>query len=380
MPRQQEIQQSSSFSSFKKIAIGFIILAIVLLVFIVYFSFAKATIILTVDNEPRTISMDLSFVTLDSEEVGDLSGEILSQEVEVSQDFSVQNFTEKPGRAGGKIKIINNRSTSQTLVKTTRLLSPEGILFRLEKTVTVSANSELVANVYADEEGAKYNIESTRFSIPGLSESLQQQVYGLSDEPMIGGIKKVGTLTQEDITTSQTEFLEDLDNLVKDKFQIDEEKNITINKDLILAEVLEQSVSDEVGTEVDDFSITAKVLAQAAITDYNEMIEKAKETYRKKLSNSIQVISWNLDEVNYSLNNIDLENKTAVINVTLTANVQGSFNVEKFDKTEIAGFDKKGVEYYFSQYPSVKNIEVKFSPFWVKSIPALADRIEIVVQ
>ena len=49
-------------------------------------------------------------------------------------------------------------------------------------------------------------------------------------------------------------------------------------------------------------------------------------------------------------------------------------------KKEIAGFDARGVEYYFSQYPSVKEVEVKFSPFWVKSIPALADRIEIEVK
>ncbi len=386
MPRKN--YAANSFSSFKKIAIGFIVLALVLLIFIIYFSFAKATITLFVDQEPKTLSSDLVVTALDSKESGDLTGKFISQEIEISQDFTVSNYKEELGVAEGRVRIINKHTRNQPLVKTTRFLSPEGLLFRLKKYVVVPAGGEVVADVYADKKGSKYNIGPSRFTIPGLPASLQQKIYGISDKPMAGGVKKVGILTQQDVDAASKMFLENLNKNIESKLFTQPKKNGPKDKTgesnsdikLVKGRILEKKLSNKVGEKVGSFSITAKVLAQAVVVNYDELLAKAKKAYMQKLAGQSPTISWILDKFDYSLEDINMENKSARVKTTLVAKIRDEFDVSKFDKTEISGFDRKGVEYYFSQYPSIKKVKVEFWPFWVKSVPALADRIKIIVQ
>ncbi len=387
MPRKTTLQPISSFPSFKKIATGFIILAIILLAFIVYFSFAKAIIILTVDEEPKTLSFDLTVSATSTDT--DLNAELISKEIELNQNFEVQNFKQEPDLAVGQIKIINKHTQNQTLIKTTRFLSPQGILFRLKNTITVPANNEIVAEVYADEKGEKYNIEPTRFTIPGLSESLQQKIYAISEKSMTGGIKKIGVLTQEDLDSAKQKFEQNLNKIIKEKLEpalanatADRQKleNKVILENLILATILEQKFSNKVEEEISGFNLNAKVLAQTVLIDFEEMLEKAKENFKKETTSGETILSWDTDNFKYKLKDFNKENNLAIIQIDLTAKVAGNFDVDNFKTAEIAGFDKKGIEYYFSQFPGIKNIEIKFSPFWVKSAPALSDRIKIEIK
>ncbi len=376
MPRQTI--QNNSFPSFRKISIGFVVLALILLIFIVYFSFAKATIVLTLSQKPKTLSFDLTVSPTSTQ--SDLRGRIVSKEIEVSKEFFVQNFTEQPGIATGKIRIINNHTRNQPLVKTTRFLSPKGILFRLKDTVNVPAGGEIVAEVYADKEGAESNIGPTKFTIPGLSANLQQKIYGISDKPMTGGVRRIGVLTEDDIQRGQQGFLQSLDEEIKNQFSDQLLDNEVIANKLIKKEVLSQQVSNKAGEEVEKFTVSGKVLAQVILLDPDELLRVAKEKYKQKVMGQEKIISWQVDDFDYQIKSLDQENNNAVINVKLTAEVQGNFDLDKFNKKEIAGFDKKGIEYYFSQYPSIEGVEVKFWPFWVKSAPALASRIEVKIK
>lgn len=377
MPRKTILQPSPSFPSFKKIVTGFIILAVILLVFIIYFSFAKATIILTVDEEPKTLAFDLtvSATTTDTE----LTGMLIEKELELSQNFEVSNFKEEQGTSMGEIKIINNSSRNQTLVKTTRLLSPTEILFHLNNTIIVPANKEIIAKVYADKTGEKYDIEPTKFTIPGLSESLQQKIYGISEKAMSGGVKKIGILTQTDLDSAKTNFEQNLKLLVKKELE-KELKNEMILENLILTDILEQKFSNKINDEVSGFGLTAKILTQTVIIDFEEMLKTAKEKYKKENADQETILSWDTENFKYNLKSFEKGTNSATIEIELTAQVSGNFDLDKFNKTEIAGFDKKGIEYYFSQFPGIKEIEIKFSPFWVKSAPALADRIKVEIK
>ncbi len=377
MPRKTILQPSSSFPSFKKIATGFIVLAVILLAFIIYFSFAKATITLTVDEEPKTLSLDLTVSATSTNT--DLNEQLVEQELEITQNFEVNNFKEEKGIATGEIKIINNSNNNQTLVKTTRFLSPTEILFRLSDTIIVPANKEIIAKVYADKSGEKYDIDPTKFTIPGLSKNLQQKIYGISEKAMTGGIKKIGVLTQTDLDLAKTEFEKNINSLAKKELE-KKLKNKIVLEDLILTNILEQKFSNEIDEKVSGFDLTTKILAQTIIIDFEDMLEVAKEKYKKENVNEETILSWDIENFKYSLQSFEKSSNLASIEAVLTAQVAGSFDVDKFNKAEIAGFDKKGIEYYFSQFPGIKEIEIKFSPFWVKSAPALADRIKVEIK
>lgn len=372
MSRQKTIESSPSF---KKIATGFVLVAAVLLIFIVYFSFSKATIILEVDGENKQMDLDISVSATTT--LSDLAGEVKYQEIEIQKEFEVANYKEVEGAAGGKMRIVNNNTSNQTLVKTTRFLAPNGLLFRLSETVNVPAKGEVVADVYADGKGAKYNIGANKFTIPGLSVSLQEKIYGISEQPMTGGIKKIGVMTEQDVNGAWETMSAELNEQVKNKLKIELKDN---EKLLIRAKILGQKNSKNIGDEVDKFMLTAKVGVETVKINKDEYIEVAKEKYTEKLAQKISIMDWAVDDMQEKIKDFNAENGTVILQVSLSAGVQGAFDLTKFNKAEIAGFDRKGVEYYFSQYPSINNVEVHFSPFWVKSVPAVSDRIEIEVK
>jgi hypothetical protein len=194
---------------------------------------------------------------------------------------------------------------------------------------------------------------------------------------MTGGIKKIGVMTEQDVNGAWETFSAELNTEVKNKLKIELEDN---EKILIRAKILGQKNSKNIGDEVDKFVLTSKVGVETVKINKDEYIEVAKEKYTEKLAQKISIMDWNLDDMEEKIKEFDKENNKTILQVSLSAGVQGAFDLSKFDKSEIAGFDKKGVEYYFSQYPSINNVEVKFSPFWVKSVPTVSDRIEIEVK
>lgn len=97
-------------------------------------------------------------------------------------------------RAFGVMTIYNKQSAPQRLIKNTRFESPEGVVFRITQgSVTVPAMKDgapgmLSVTIFADETGAKYNIQPTTFKIPGIKGTVAYDlVYGQSAQAMVGG-------------------------------------------------------------------------------------------------------------------------------------------------------------------------------------------------
>ncbi len=351
-------------------------LAIILLIFIVYFSFSRATVTLTLSDESKTEKVDLMVST--AQATGDLVGKISSKELNLSQKFTTEKYTEKPGLAKGMMKIINNHTANQSLVRTTRFLSSTGVLFRLSETLVVSAGKSITAEVYADQAGASGNVAAGKFTIPGLSNALQAKIYGETEKPMTGGVQKVGVLSQSDIDKGKETFLSVLDEKIKQalakEIKLEENQVALLGKEVQKIETLEK-----LGQEVSEFTLTAKVLVKIVVVDSEELVKIAKEKYKIKLKD-LEIVSWQEGGFNFQIESSDEKTGQAMVVAEITAQVAGSFEMAKFNRKDIVGFDRKGVEYYFSQYPGIKSVEVKFSPFWVRSVPALEDRIEIVIK
>ncbi|OGL73140.1 hypothetical protein A3C96_00980 [Candidatus Uhrbacteria bacterium RIFCSPHIGHO2_02_FULL_60_10] len=91
------------------------------------------------------------------------------------------------GKAKGTITIHNNTPKDYTFVATTRFLTPEGVLFRMDKTSAIAANETTDVAVTADKVGPGGDIGPSSFTIPGLPKDLQSQIFGSSENAMTGG-------------------------------------------------------------------------------------------------------------------------------------------------------------------------------------------------
>ena len=88
-------------------------------------------------------------------------------------------------QAQGTVRITSSYSSDITLVRTTRLLTPDGRLFRLAQTVLLPADGQVRIPVYADQNGSVYAIGPTTFTIPGLPSDLQQYFSVVSEATFV---------------------------------------------------------------------------------------------------------------------------------------------------------------------------------------------------
>jgi hypothetical protein len=202
-------------------------------IFILHFTLATATITIVAKQTPISIEKQLSIpiVTLqDKKEVKEVkpseidslresvleiekkyaatTQENLYPEAEIQTiNLSIKHESAPQGNgttvdafASGTVEIFNELNLVQPLVATTRLLTPDGILFRIQNGVTVPANGSVKVVAKADKKGASGNIPPTSFTIPGLSAVRQKSVYAKNTSHFTNGTATVKTLGEDDFT------------------------------------------------------------------------------------------------------------------------------------------------------------------------------------
>ena len=141
---------------------------------------------------------DFSFNAAINADINELSYEIMTIEKTDSKKIAATGREEIEEKASGKIVIFNDFNTSsQRLIKNTRFETPEGLIYRINKSIIVPGQKteggktvpgSIEATVYADEAGEKYNIGLTDFTIPGFEGSPRfDSFYARSKTEMAGG-------------------------------------------------------------------------------------------------------------------------------------------------------------------------------------------------
>lgn len=149
---------------------------------------------------------------------GDLPFEIVTVEKTAGTPVPAESTETANDPASGKVVISNAQATPQTLIKNTRFESPQGLIYRVQDSVTVPAGSPtspgtLEVTVYADAGGDTYNIGATTFTVPGLRGSAAYDlVTAKSAAGMTGGFSgeraSVSTATREAQDTKNRAALE----------------------------------------------------------------------------------------------------------------------------------------------------------------------------
>lgn len=116
--------------------------------------------------------------------------------------------TESEGVAEAEFEFINETNVGQTLIPTTRVLSADGVLFRLRDRIQIPANGSIAAIAAADQPGSSGNVGPGRFTIPGLSASQQAVIYAELKSAATGGVVYEGTpLDEETFEANKADLL-----------------------------------------------------------------------------------------------------------------------------------------------------------------------------
>jgi hypothetical protein len=382
-PSMNIIKPKKSIKLYKNIALTFIFLTLALATVVTYFLIVKVTIILIPNQERMSNNMIVDVKDKDknpNSSDNSIKGVVTLLNMEQKAIFTASGTEVIGEEAVGKVKIINNYTKNQPLVASTRLLPPDGNkLFRLKSTVNVPAGGSTEAEIYADDPTPDSAVGPTKFTFPGLWAGLQDKIYAENSEPIIYQQKVKRKIVQADIDLA----LQDLRNKILDdaKLKINETYKVFSQ---IMYKIDEDSVKSEiegnVGDEKDYFNAKMEANVITVAFQGQDVAAMAKQKFISSLPENKELISFDENNIIYSLNNYNYADGVATINVTFEGKTTLKENSKIINTDTILGLNKKELDAYLSGLSDIAGFEVIYYPSFIKRVPNLVDRIKIEIK
>lgn len=375
-PAKRSASVRAPLNMYRRIAISFVLVVAAVLAVVLYVSTVRATILIKpVEKEVRA-QFILDVVKVPTRE-SEIRGRVLSGTLGKTETFTPSGTGETlvEGTARGVVTISNTSATAQPLVATTRLLTPDGVLFRIDETVTVPAGGSVDVAAHADQDGASGDLTEAQFTIPGLNATRQKEVTATVKEAFTGGVKSIVALSKADIDSA-------IEGLVS---RLEEDAKVMLRTEageIFLGEsftttVLEQKVSAEPGDQVDAFDVELTVRTVAVFFDQEALDQIAVRQLYSQLGQGREMAEVSTDQIQISVEKTDTEDEMANLRVQLAGNSIASTTSGSLEPSRFSGMSEEEVAKTLIGDGIATDVEVEFFPFWVKNVPNLADHVYI---
>ena len=367
------VSAQNSVGIYRKIALSFIVLTFILLSTVVFFLLSKT--IITIEVEPEIATIEFKTTVGNGNEVS--QGIVKDFSSSYSEIYNATGKEIISSAVVGKVKIINNYSQSQPLVAKTRLMAPDGKLFRLKNTISVPAGGSIEADIYADETDSQMAIGPTRFTIPGLWSGLQDKIYAQNEQPFVYKEAAKVFITQQDIDNAIQEAKKTL------ALKIEDEIKLTYgNYDQLAYNINPESFTHTTEAKAsntsESFEISMSGTAQIAAFTRADLNDKITTLFAEKIGDGKNIREVLYDESQWTTQNVNTENQTAEINALISARVSIDVN-NLIVKNKIVGFSEQELMSYLDSLPFIRKYSIEFKPTFIKKVPTLTDRIQIVL-
>lgn len=367
---------------YRKIAVSFIVLTVILLGVIFYFSFVKLDIVLIPAQERLSDSLAIDIYGSGSEPAvpgKSLVGIVEQTSLEEKNTYSASGSEKIGEEVTGKVTIINNYNKNQPLVATTRLLSPGNKLFRIKSTINVPAGGSQEVEIYADEPSAEIAIGPTKFTIPGLWAGLQDKIYAESKEKFVYGEQAKKYIQQSDLDEAAKDLKRSL--LEKAKKEIGE--NYKGYNEVIYSvdeNTMSTEVNGKVGEEKDKFDASLKAMVTIVAFSGGEAGKMAQGKLGEVVPDNKELIEFKPEEISYELKNLDISQSRATINATFEGKMSLKSEADIIGRQKIVNLTREQLEDYLSGFKEIAGYEINFFPSFVDKVPNLADRIKVEIR
>lgn len=369
-----------SLRMYRRIAVGFVVAVALMLGSVLYVSTVSATIRVTPAKETVTASFLADVVKTPTKE-SEVRGRVAAATVGRTETYapSGEGMKEVEGKAAGTVTITNGSLRAQPLVATTRLLTQDGILFRIDKTVTVPAGGSVEVGAHADAAGAEGDIPAgIRLTIPGLSESLQSVIDAESKTAFAGGVTSVSVLSQQDIDRSALTLRGVLEEDAKAALRAQVGEAFT--GEAFSFEVVDQSSGVPAGTEASSFAVTMTVKAVGAFYDRAALEGIASRKLYEQLAPGETFTSLNPSDLQVAVDKADVEAGEANVRVYLDGEAIPSSTSQSLEPGRFVGMSEAEVEDALIRDGIATDVTVEFRPFWVTRVPQLKDHVYVEIE
>ncbi len=367
---------TSTVSARKRSPLRWIVVVLVgiVLVYGIGHMFKKATVSITHSEEVVTLSnSEFALMPATTTIAGIPAGTIVYQkkafDVSATTTVAATGVQQVQNKASGKLVVYNDSASSQLLVATTRFQTPEGLIFRLNKTVTVSAKTNVTVDVTADQAGEKYNIGPKTFTLPGLQGTAKAKtIYAKSAASMTGG--SIGTVAQtsaDELSASKGAIHDSIERTALEKATSQVPEGYVLLKGGMTVEF------GDLKQVYDQTTKTATLSQTALATIYYLEKLSLTDAIAKKSS------AFSASKAMVSTESLSAEIKTPVLlNISGTSTVRADFD-ENGLTMELAGKTRSEALSVVKGITGVNAVEVSLRPWWERRLPE-AGSIEVKID
>ena len=406
---------------YRKIAYVFIALTVVIVIAVLWLSSMNAEVRVKVKQE--SVKIDHVIEIAKAPRSGQLAGRVAQGELKLDKEFPVKGTasstppvvvvtppvvsstpTSTPAPlpsnaiARGTVRVVNQYSKPQTLVRTTRLLTEDGKLYRIDRRITIPAGSEVTVEVYADKSGSEFAIGPTKFTIPGLFADLQKSIFAVSDSAFSLSTVTTPTPTAtpeptprpvtpsrpRTVQAPQPEELQAAFAQVREQVLNQLKQNLAANVGDLGSYEPVYFVTEETktlpGSTADSFVASVKVAVTAVYYPKDDMLVLVRGKLKEKVPSDRELIPFDNQEITYSVESVDPRNETATIRVRANAGYRITPNTPALQKSALAGKTKEEVTNIIKALDGVEQVEVITRPGWLTKLPSLQDHIEVNIK
>lgn len=377
------------FPSSKKLLWIFSILVIIVGGVFVLNSFRKSEITINFNAIPFNFQGRLlasAHVNSSNPSVSSFPAEVFTEPKNLTQLFPASSRKNVSDKATGKITVYNAFSSQpQSLVATTRFVTPDGKIFRLDSNLTVPGAqikdgkiipASIGAAVTADKTGPAYNLGPIeKLTIPGFKGSPKyEKFYGSLTKTSGGFIGERAFPTDKDISAAKTKLTDALDVSLNGELALGNPKGFKIidgASEIKTVRISVNKATDSSGNfsvfgEAERRAIGFKeedlknlLLSQAQNDNPGTIFKSLNLTYKDAKPDFIK------GELNF----------TVVSDGVLTQD----FNVDDF-KAQILGKSIEEARSAIKDLKGLKDAKVTLWPTWLGDLPTNPAKIKITVD
>ena len=358
------------------------ILSIIGLFFVITSVFGKATITIT----PKVVSFDVPQNI--SAKKNPLDNEIGYSEVtlSVSDTTFVKGSDQKQisSKATGKVMIYNNTSSSQKLISATKLETADGLIFFLDKTITVPARfiksgtttpGSIATTVTASESGDKYNVGLTDLNVTAFKGSPKfDQIFVRSKTSITGGAEGIIAEVDKSLLDTSSQNLDQKitkDLISKVSKQLPEKFIIPDGAYTITFGTSTPKYNQDGATVIVEGTIKAYALDAKSILSKVSLNGGQKDTLG---TDKVKILKSNLKSLSFTQTDD-----------TLSMNLNGNLTLETIvDPTAIlkvaSGLSRRNAVDAIDAIPGIDSVNISLNPIWKLNVPEDSAKIEISVK
>jgi hypothetical protein len=362
---------------------------VAVLVFLVFFlSFSSLKINLIPETENLNDNTLIKVVTAESERQAsfidpreEINGVIEELELNFEKEFSSSGEEYVGEEIVGRVKLINEYSRAQPLVRETRLHSPEGKEFKIKEAVNIPSGGEVWVDIYAENPTRDLAIESTTFTIPGLWAGLQESIYAESEEAFNYKQKKKKYIRTSDIAKAKNESESEYNLKLEQK--IEQRKNELENRvgkemaAVYLNDYIKTSTEAESDEELESFKMSVEGSARVAFFNKEDLKKIALGKLNLLIPDGKELINFNEDDIKLIFQSYNSDSKTAQIKANFTGEMILKNNENPINKENLVDLKEPQIEAFLNSKEEIKDYELIFKPGFIKKAPRLVDKIEI---